>query len=56
MSFRYCWVKEWPTCFSKTLSEKKHILSKVKLKNTFGTDVAFNTELHSRKINVPEHQ
>ena len=42
--------------FSKISSEKKHILSKVELKNAFVTDVEFNTELHSRKINVPEYQ
>ena len=28
----------------------------MQLKNGFLTDVAFNIELHSRKINVPEHQ
>ena len=30
--------------------------SKVQLKNTFVTGIAFKTELHSRKINVPEYQ
>ena len=49
-------IEERPRCFPKTSSEKKSILSKVHLKNAFVTGVAFNTELHSRKINVPEHQ
>ena len=49
-------LEERPTCFPKISSEKKHILSKVELKNAFVTGVEFNTELHSRKINVPEHQ
>ena len=49
-------IEEGPTCFPKTSSETKHILSKVQLKNAFVTGVAFNTERHSRKINVPEHQ
>ena len=31
------------------IRKKKHILSKVLLKNTFATGVAFITELHSRK-------
>ena len=39
-------IEEWSTCFPKILSEKKHILVKVRLKNTFVTGVAFNTELH----------
>lgn len=39
-------IEEGPTtCFPKTSSEKKHILSKVQLKNAFVTVVAFNTEL-----------
>ena len=36
--------------------KKKHLLSQVWLKNAFVTGAAFNIELHSRKINVPEHQ
>ena len=48
-------MEKGPTCFPKT-SEKKHILSKVQLENTFVTGVAFKKELHSRKTNVPEHQ
>ena len=46
-------IEKGRTCFSKASLEKKHILSKVQLKNAF---VTFNTELHSIKINVPEHQ
>ena len=49
-------MEEWPTCFPKASSEKKLILSKVQLQNAFVTGGAFNTELHSRKTNVPEHQ
>ena len=56
MTFRYFCIEEGPTCFLKTSSEKKNILTKVQLKKTFVTGVEFNTELHSRKINVPEHQ
>ena len=36
--------------------KKKHILSKVQLKNAFVTGVAFNIELQSRKINLPQRQ
>ena len=32
--------------------KKRHRLSK----NAFFTGVVFNTELHPRKINLPEHQ
>ena len=42
--------------FRKKTSEKKHLLSQAQLKNTFITGAAFNIELHSRKINVPERQ
>ena len=49
MNFQYFCVEKGHTCFPKTSSEKKHILSKVLLKNTFATGVAFITELHSRK-------
>ena len=49
-------IEEGPTCFPKISSEKKHILTKVQLKNAFVTVVAFNTELPSRKLNVPEYQ
>ena len=45
-------IKERPTCFSKPSSEKKHILSKVQLKNAFVTRLTQNYI----KINVPEHQ
>ena len=48
-------IEEWPTYFTKTSSEKTHILSKKQLKNAFVTGATFNTEL-SRKINVSEHQ
>ena len=40
----------------KKKTEKKLSLSQVWLKNAFVTSVACNIELHSRKINVPEHQ
>ena len=40
----------------KSITKKKHILSQVQLKNAFVTGAAFNIELHSRKINIPEHQ
>ena len=49
-------IEEGPTCFSKPSVEKKHILSKIQLKNAFVAGAAFNTELNSRKINMPEHQ
>ena len=55
MSFRYFCVEEGLHVFLKH-HQKKNILSKVKFKNTFVTGVAFNTELHSGKINLPEHQ
>ena len=37
-------------------SEKEHLLSQIQIKKAFVTGAAFNLELHSRKINVPEHQ
>ena len=49
-------IEEGPTYFSKQSSKKKHILSKVQLKNAFVTGLAFNIELQSRKINVPQRQ
>ena len=49
-------IEEGPICFPKTSSEKKTYIGKVQPKNAFVTSVAFNTEIHSRKINVPEHQ
>ena len=45
-------VKEGPTCFTTHL-KKNNILTKAQLKNAFAKGVAFNTELHLRKINVP---
>ena len=38
----------------KKTSEKYNL--QVQFKNAFVTGAAFNIELHSRKINVPEHQ
>ena len=35
---------------------EKNVKSQVQLKNAFATGVAFNIELHSRKINVVEQQ
>ena len=32
------------------------MLSKIQFKNAFVTGVVFNTELHSRKVNVSEYQ
>ena len=49
-------IEEERTCFPKISSEEKHKLTKVQFKNAFATGVAFSTELHSRKINVPEYQ
>ena len=46
-------IGEGFTCFPKTSSENK-TYTKYSLK--LHCYVAFNTELHSRKINVPEHQ
>ena len=43
-------------CRENKHQKKKHLLSQVQLKNAFATGAAFNTELYSRKINVPEHQ
>ena len=40
----------------KETSQRKHILSQVQFKNAFAAGAEFNIELHSRKINVPEHQ
>ena len=40
----------------KKTSETKHLLSQVHFKNAFVAGAAFNIELNSRKINVPEHQ
>ena len=45
-------IEKGPTCFLKTSPEKKH----TQFKNALVAAVAFNTELHSRKIIVPEHQ
>ena len=39
----------WMGALKTSSEKKKHILSKVLLKNTFATGVAFITELHSRK-------
>ena len=46
-------IGEGFTCFPKTSSENK-TYTKYSLK--LHCYVAFNTELHSRKINVPEHK
>ena len=35
-------IKEGPTCFSKSSLEKKHIISKVQLKNSFVTGLIQN--------------
>ena len=43
-------IEDGSTCFPKT-AEKEHI----QYKNPFVTGVAFNIELYSRKINLPEH-
>ena len=40
----------------KKKNRRKLLLSQVWLKNEFVTSVAFNIELHSRKINALEHQ
>ena len=45
-------VKEGLICFTTHL-KKNNILTKAQLKNAFAKGVAFNTELHLRKINVP---
>ena len=43
--------------FRKKISEKKqHFLGQVQRKNEFVTGAAFNIELQSREINVPDHQ
>ena len=42
--------------FFWNIIRKKNILSEVQLKNAFVAGLVFNTELHTRKINVPEHQ
>ena len=43
-------------CKKKNISKKKHLLSQVQSKNAFVIGAAFNIKLHSRKINVPNHQ
>ena len=43
-------IEDGSTCFHKT-AEKEHI----QYKNPFVTGVAFNIELYSGKINLPEH-
>ena len=42
-------------CRKKNI-RKKHLRGQVQLKSAFGTGAAFNIELNSWKISVPEHQ
>ena len=41
--------------WNKGLIIRRRSIYKVQLKNASVTSVAFNTKLHSRKTNVPEH-